>query len=63
MVTIKITTNERGSFCAKLIQKCNDIWQQPVAKLDNDMRQQAVAQISEDVFFSVLWGYRGNAFR
>ena len=33
------------------------IWQQPVAKLDNDMRQQAVAQISEDVFFSVPWGH------
>lgn len=33
------------------------IWQQAVAKLDNDMRQQAVAQISEDVFFSVPWGH------
>ena len=25
MITIKITTNERGSFCTKLIQECNDI--------------------------------------
>ena len=33
------------------------IWQQAVAKLDNDMREQAVAQISEDVFFSVPWGH------
>lgn len=63
MITIKITTNERGSFCTKLIQECNDIWQQPVAKLDNELGQQAVAPISEDVFFSVPWGYRGNAFR
>ena len=33
------------------------IWQQPVAKLDNEKRQQLVAQISEDVFFSVPWGH------
>ena len=33
------------------------IWQQAVAKLDNDMREQAVAQISEDAFFSVPWGH------
>ena len=38
------------------------IWQQAVAKLDDEKRQQAVAQISEDVFFSVPWGHRGNAF-
>ena len=51
MTKIKITTKESGIFCTKLIQECNDIWQQPVAP------------ISEDVFFSVPWGYRGNAFR
>ena len=33
------------------------IWQQPVAKLGNDEGQQPVAQISEDVFFSVPWGH------
>ena len=33
------------------------IWQQPVAKLDNEKRQQLVAQISEEVFFSVPWGH------
>ena len=35
----------------------NIIVQQVVAQLDNDKRQQAVAQISEDVFFSVPWGH------
>lgn len=33
------------------------IWQQPVAKLEGDERQQVVAQIGEDVFFSVPWGH------
>lgn len=33
------------------------IWQQAVAKLDNANMQQPVAQISEDVFFSVPWGH------
>ncbi len=33
------------------------IWQQPVAKLDEEHRQQSVTQISEDVFFSVPWGH------
>lgn len=33
------------------------IWQQPVAKLGNSKGQQPVAQISEDVFFSVPWGH------
>ena len=33
------------------------IWQQAVAKLDDANRQQPVAQISEDVFFSVPWGH------
>lgn len=35
----------------------NIIVQQLVAQLDDDKRQQAVAQISEDVFFSVPWGH------
>lgn len=35
----------------------NIIWQQAVAKLDNDERQQPVVQISEDIFFSVPWGH------
>ena len=35
----------------------NIIVQQVVANLDDDMRQQPVAQISEDVFFSVPWGH------
>ena len=35
----------------------NTIVQQAVAKLGDDMRQQHVAQISEDVFFSVPWGH------
>ena len=38
----------------------NIIVQQVVAQLDDDKRQQAVAQISEDVFFSVPWGYHLN---
>ena len=33
------------------------IWQQPVAKLDDDNAQHPAAQISEDVFFSVPWGH------
>lgn len=33
------------------------IWQQAVAKLDGNKGQQPVAQISEDVFFSVPWGH------
>ena len=33
------------------------IWQQAVAKLGDANGQQAVAQISEDVFFSVPWGH------
>ena len=32
-------------------------WQQLVAQLRNDERQQPVATISEDVFFSVPWGH------
>ena len=35
----------------------NIIVQQVVAQLDDEKRQQAVAQISEDVFFSVPWGH------
>ena len=33
------------------------IWQQAVAKLGDANGQQPVAQISEDVFFSVPWGH------
>jgi predicted nuclease of restriction endonuclease-like (RecB) superfamily len=33
------------------------IWQQPVAKLGDTNMQQPVAQIGEDVFFSVPWGH------
>ena len=39
-------------YCQQFI-----IWQQAVAKLDAANKQQAVAQISEDVFFSVPWGH------
>lgn len=33
------------------------IWQQAVAKLDDANTRQPVAQIREDVFFSVPWGH------
>ncbi len=33
------------------------IWQQLVAKLENDEEQQPVVTISEDVFFTIPWRY------
>ena len=38
------------------------IMQQPVAQLDDVNLATSCCQISEDVFFSVPWGYRGYAF-